>query len=109
MQYLVTATHGPGLSDPQQAVEVLENLILPGFEMLMKLEAQKKILAGGIPVAGREFVFVMDAPSNEELDRLLRSVPFWGVFQWNVTPLESVRDRDKQERDAVQELKTAVP
>src|SRR3970040_2306057 len=74
MKYLVSGSEGPGFASPEEAVEILEEVILPTFDALMKLEAQKKIAAGGLPVGDRAFVFIAEAASNEELDRLLRSL-----------------------------------
>jgi muconolactone delta-isomerase len=50
-------------------------------------------------------VFIAEATSNEELDRLLRSIPAWGVLNWKVTPLQSFAGRAAQERDEVKKLK----
>jgi hypothetical protein len=83
----------------------LEKGFLPTFDTLMQLEAEKKIVAGGLPVGDRSFVFIAEATSNEELDRLLRSIPAWGVLNWKVTPLQSFAGRAAQERDEVKKLK----
>ena len=50
-----------------ETAEVLENIILPTFDTLVKLEGDKKILAGGLPVGDRAFVFIVEAASNEEV------------------------------------------
>ena len=50
MKYLVFAWGGPGFASPREAEQVLKEVILPSFDMLLKLEAEKKILAGGLPV-----------------------------------------------------------
>jgi len=105
MRYLVTGSEGPGFASPEEAVEILEEVVLPTFDVLMKLEAQKKIAAGGLPVGDRAFVFIAEAASNEELDRLLRSLPAWGVLEWQVTPLQSFAGRAAQERDLVKQFK----
>jgi hypothetical protein len=47
----------------------------------------------------------VEAASNEELDRLLRSIPAWGVLEWHVTPLQSFAGRAAQERDVVKQFK----
>jgi len=107
MRYLVYGTEGPGFGSPQEAIEVLEKGFLPTFDTLMKLEAEKKIVAGGLPVGDRSFVFIAEATSNEELDRLLRSIPAWGILNWKVTPLQSFTGRATQERDEVKKLKKA--
>jgi hypothetical protein len=105
MRYLVSGSEGPGFASPEEAVEILEEVVLPTFDALMKLEAQKKIVAGGLPVGDRAFVFIAEAASNEELDRLLRSLPAWGVLEWHVTPLQSFAGRAAQERDLVKQFK----
>jgi hypothetical protein len=105
MRYLVSGSEGPGFASPEEAVEILEEVVLPTFDALMKLEARKKIVAGGLPVGDRAFVFIAEAASNEELDRLLRSLPAWGVLEWRVTPLQSFAGRAAQERDLVKQFK----
>jgi len=105
MRYLVSGSEGPGFASPEEAVEILEEVVLPTFNALMKLEARKKIVAGGLPVGDRAFVFIAEAASNEELDRLLRSLPAWGVLEWRVTPLQSFAGRAAQERDLVKQFK----
>jgi hypothetical protein len=105
MKYLVSGSEGPGFASPEEAVEILEEVVLPTFDALMKLEAQKKIAAGGLPVGDRAFVFIAEAASNEELDRLLRSLPAWGVLEWHVTPLQSFAGRAAQDRDVVKQFK----
>ena len=105
MRYLVSGSEGPGFASPEEAVEILEEVVLPTFDALMKLEAQKKIAAGGLPVGDRAFIFIVEAASNEELDRLLRSLPAWGVLEWHVTPLQSFAGRAAQERDVVKQFK----
>jgi hypothetical protein len=105
MKYLVIGSEGPGFASPEEVVAILEKGILPTFDALMKLEAEKKILAGGLPVADRAFVFIMEASSNEEADQLLRNIPAWGVLKWKVTPLQSFGGRATHEREVLAELK----
>jgi hypothetical protein len=108
MKYLVTGSEGPGFTSPEEALAVLEGGILPTFEVLLKLEAEHKIVAGGLPVGDRAFVFVAEASSNEELDTMLRSIPAWAALKWEVTPLQTFKGRADHERNAVKQLKAAV-
>jgi hypothetical protein len=108
MKYLVTGSEGPGFASSEEAVAILEKMVLPSFDEFIKLEKQKKILAGGLPVWDRAFVFIVDAASNEELDELLRNIPLWGVLKWKATPLQTFAGRAAYERDAVKELKKAM-
>jgi hypothetical protein len=108
MQYLVAASGGPGLAFPAETLQALEDLVLPLFESLLRFQAEKKILAGGVPVGDRAVVFIVEAASHGELDRMLRSLPMWGLFTWEVKALESFAGRAAQEREFVQRLAQAL-
>lgn len=56
---------------------MLENGILPTFDMLMELKAKKKIVAGGLPVGSRTFHLIVEASSHDEIDRMLRDLDLW--------------------------------
>jgi muconolactone delta-isomerase len=105
MQYLVTGTGGPGFRSQEEVVAILEGVILPGFDELTKLQKAGKILAGGLPVGERAFVFIAEAASNDEVDQLVRSLPFWGALDWKVTPLQGFAERAAMERRIVKEIK----
>jgi muconolactone delta-isomerase len=105
MKYLVVGSGGPGFASPKEAVKVLEEIILPSFDEIIRLEKKKKILAGGLPVGDRSFVFIVEASSNEELDQMLRTLPMWGSLDWEVTALQTFTGRAAQERSIVKELK----
>ena len=105
MRYLVWGTGGPGFASPEEAKDVLMNIVLPNFDQLNQLEKDKKILAGGLPVGERAFVFIAEAASNDELDQMLRNLPMWGVLDWEVTPLQTFSGRAEMERKAVKEIK----
>jgi hypothetical protein len=105
--YLVTGKYvepGP-LLPPEGVVQMVENAVLPSFEMLAKLADEKKVLAGGLVTGAREGVFIVEAASNLEVSRTLMGLPFWGLVEWNVTPLESFRERATEERGSIENLK----
>ena len=77
----------------------------PVSMQLIKLEKSRKILAGGLPVGDRAFVFILEAASNEEVDQMLRNIPMWGSLDWEVTPLQSFSGRAAQERGFLKGLK----
>jgi muconolactone delta-isomerase len=104
MKYLVSGAGGPGFSSPEEAVDILEEEILPTFAAIMKLEKEGKILAGGLPVGERSFVFIAEAASHDELDKMLRGIPAWGVFDWQVTPLQSFGGRAALEKAFVDDV-----
>ena len=105
MKYLVFGSGGPGFESPQEAVAILKEMVLPSFDQLIQMEKQKTILAGGLPVGDRSFVFSVVAASNEEVDAMLRKLPMWGVLDWEVTALQTFAGRAAQERSIVKELK----
>jgi hypothetical protein len=107
MKYLVSGSHGPGFATPKDALQLLEHVVLPSLDALNKLQDEKRILAGGLKVGERAFVFVAEAESNEKLDRMLREIPFWGMVTWEVVPLESFETRAEEERVMMARLKGA--
>jgi muconolactone delta-isomerase len=108
MRYLVVGSGGPGFASPEEALEVLQDAILPSFSKLIELEKKKKIIGGGLPVGERAFVFIVEAKSNDELDQMLRRLPMWGELDWEVTALQTFNGRAKQERQAVREIKRNI-
>lgn len=104
MKYLVMGSGGPGFTSPEEATRVLNDIILPSFDHLVALEKKKKILAGGLPVGERAFVFIAEASSNEELDQMLRELPMWGSLEWEVSPLQTFSGRAEEERSIIKKL-----
>jgi hypothetical protein len=107
MKYLVVGSGGPGFASAEEALDVLENIILPSFDQLIRLEDENKILGGGLPVGDRAFVFIVEAASNDELDKMLRSIPMWGSLDWEVTALQTFSGRAEQESNFVVALKAS--
>jgi len=107
MLYLVTATGGPSFGSEEEAVHVLKEIIMPSFTEMIKLKKQKKILAGGLPVGERSFVFVAQAPSNDALDAMLRAIPMWAALDWEAVPLQSFEGRAKIERGILSKIRAA--
>jgi hypothetical protein len=107
MQYLVEGARGPLPASPEQALSLLEGTVIPHFEHVIRLKTEGKILAGGVPVGDRASVFVIEAASNDEADRIVRDMPAWGLLEWKVTPLQSVEARAEMEQNVVQALRSA--
>ncbi|NND71987.1 MAG: hypothetical protein HKN43_10445 [Rhodothermales bacterium] len=106
-RFMVETTEGPGFATPDEAAMVLEAGILPLFAALSELESQKKIVAGGLPVGSRTFNLIVEAESHDEVDRMLRDLPGWGVFSWRITPLQSIQGRATMEQEILASLKSA--
>ncbi len=108
MQYLAVGEPiEMGVLSPQQMVPLLEQMIIPSIEACVTLEAEKKILAGGVFSGSRGGVMIMEAASNEEAGDQLTSLPFWGMFNWTVTPLESFKHRGQVTRGMLEQFKAA--
>lgn len=99
----------PGaLLPPQGVVQVVEQVVLPSFDALAKLQEQKKIVAGGIYSGDRKGAFILDVADNDEASRLMMSLPFWGLVKWTLTPLQSFRDRATDEANTIAKLKATL-
>ena len=107
MHYLVEAKHGPLPGSAEEALALLEGTVIPHFDYMIRLKAEGKILAGGLPVGDRAFVGIIEATSNDEADRIVRDMPLWGHMEWKVTPLQSVEARKEIEQAAVRALRAA--
>lgn len=106
--FLVSTTEGPGFADPKEVAHILEKGIIPTFNHLTNLQDKKKIIAGGLPVGSRTFHLMIEAADHDELDRLLRAIPAWGVFSWKVTPLQSIKGRATMEKRVLKDLKSKM-
>lgn len=109
MLYLVEGEvyDSPHALPPDQAVAMFDQTILPSLEILAQWEESGKIKGGA--VAGyRQGYFIVDVASNEELGKLLRSLPFWGILKWHTTPLQSFRSALEGDRQVIGQLKAAM-
>jgi muconolactone D-isomerase len=95
------------VASPQQMVQWLEQTIIPSEESVMKLEAEKKVLAGGDLSGRRGWALIVEAASNEELSQVLGSIPEWPFLEVDVTPLDSFEERLAQVRESLKHLKAA--
>ena len=86
----------------EQAIELLEKRIVPS---LRDLEKEKRIHAGGLLVGARAGVFIVGAGSHDEVTKLVRALPAWGVWSWKVRPLESFAHRAGLEEQVVEGLR----
>jgi hypothetical protein len=107
MRYLVTGEYvepGP-LLPPEKVVEMVENAVLPGLQMLAQMEGEGKVVAGGVHASARTGTMIVETDSHDAIDKLIVSLPFWGLLKWTVTPLVTFADRAKWEGEMVAELK----
>jgi muconolactone delta-isomerase len=107
LRYLVIgkAVNVAPVTQPQQVSQMIDTAILPSMEMLAKWEREGRIYGGcfaGQPAG----CLIIDAASNEELDELLPMLPFWGLQEWEVTPLASYESTAKRIREMSQRLRS---
>jgi len=104
MLYLVEfkATDAGAPTSREQAIELLEKLIVPSLESLSK---EGRIRAGGILSGARAGAFIVAAKSNNEVTELVRALPAWGVWDWKVTPVDSFAQRAELEKKNIQGLR----
>jgi len=105
-QYLVRGTFiDPGmLAPPDAVVKMSESTVFPSLAMLSEWVKEGKIV-GGVAVGEKQGWFIVDAKSNAELDRMIQSLPFWGLLEWEVTPLHSFAARMGQEKEMIAKMK----
>ncbi len=110
MQYLVTMEFvepGP-LFAAQQLGQMVEDTILPSFELLAAWQTEGKVVAGGVLAGTRTATFVLEAASNDELDQLLEGIPWWGVMKTTVAPLQAFAKRAANDRALMERIKSQV-
>jgi CTP-dependent riboflavin kinase len=107
MLYLVKAELVENSISAEAFPQVFERVIRPSLESLAKMADEKK-LTGGVLAGQRAGAFIIEAQSNEEVDRILGGLPFWGLLNMSVTPLVSIRtamERDQRAADAIKSSK----
>jgi len=108
MLYLVTGENienGQG-NDPKEWSQLIETAVIPSLESMVKLEKEGKIRAGGLFAGARIGVVILEAESNTEVSRILRSLPFWGFLKWDITPLETFDDGVKETKEMLEQIKS---
>jgi hypothetical protein len=57
-----------------------------------------------LPVGERSFVFIAEAASNHDNDKMQRANTPWGVFEWQVAPLQSFAGRAAMEKAFIDDV-----
>jgi hypothetical protein len=110
MRYLITmeSVATDALLSPQQNARLLEQAVIPTLEACAKLEAEQKIVAGGVAAGARNVMLIVEAASNEDLNQLVQSLPAWGALKVAVTPLQSFTEQAEQDRQTLERFKTSA-
>src|SRR5580704_5901813 len=105
MNYLVQLKLASRPETPQEGIVFIEQFILPTLELCKKLEAEKKIVAGG-PLSGAVALsLIVSAESAQELDDLITSLPVWPRMETTVTPLSTFDVRMQAVRARLEQLR----
>ncbi len=86
----------------------MSNRIYTSIEAAVKLEEEKKVIAGGVLVGKRTGVVIVEVDSNEELDRLLTSLPLWGLMKIEVSPMQTFKEAVTRTRESLKQIKEAA-
>lgn len=105
MNYLVQLKLANRPANQQEGAVFIEQFILPTLELCKKLEAERKIVAGG-PLSGAiALSLIVSAESAQELDKVITSLPVWPLMETTVTPLSTFDVRMQAVRARLQQLK----
>lgn len=88
----------------QQGIAFIEQFILPTLELCKRLEAEKKILAGGPESGSVAISLIVSAGSAQDLDALITGLPVWPLMETTVTPLNSFDGRAQAVRARLEQL-----
>jgi muconolactone delta-isomerase len=106
MNYLVQLKLANRPATQQEGAVFIEQFILPTLQQCKKLEAERKIVAGG-PLSGAiALSLIVSAESAQELDKVVTSLPVWPLMETTITPLSTFDVRMQMVRDRRQELKS---
>ena len=95
MLFLVELDHvksGTPLT-PEAGRAFIKEIILPTLARGEQLFAEKKILAGGAVLGRVSLRFIVEAPSPQDVDSLITSLPVWPLAETRVTPLVALDER----------------
>ncbi len=106
MNYLVQLKLASRPATPQEGRVFIEQFILPTLELCKRLEAEKRIVAGGALSGAIALALIVSAESAEQLDDLITSLPVWPRMETTVTPLSTFDVRMQAVRARLEELKT---
>jgi hypothetical protein len=106
MNYLVQLKLASRPDTPQEGIVFIEQFIVPTLELCKRLEADKRIVAGG-PLSGAiALALIVSAESAEQLDDLITSLPVWPRMETTVNPISTFDVRMQAVRTRIEQLKT---
>jgi hypothetical protein len=79
----------------EEFVELLKKTVAPSLQLLIQFQCEGTLLAGGFRASSRDLVFILSLPHAEShlmVRNLLVQLPVFGLYEWQVTPLESFKE-----------------
>ncbi len=109
MKYLVTLEmmEEKVPADPQALVKHVEK-VHQQHEIMIRLEEEGTILAGGGIVGRKADAFIVDAASHNELLELIYRLPLHHVHDVDVIPLADFRTELNHEREGLERFKESI-
>jgi muconolactone delta-isomerase len=92
----------------EESIALIEQIMLPSLEICHQRNSESIIVSGGVISGAIAVVMIIDVESNQEVDRVLMSLPFWSVMKTTVTPLIKFEDRCTHLLHRVEQLKAMV-
>ncbi len=93
-------------SSGKESQAMVSEAVIPSLKKLRKLEKEGKV-KGGFFNGQRAGALMIDATSDEDLDKILSDLPIWGVFDFEVVKLESFQEAQERDEKIVKNLKAA--
>jgi hypothetical protein len=81
------------LTLPHEAyVELMQSKLVPMLRILTNPPPTVRVLAGGAPAGGRDFIMIVDlqGDSHRAVRQFLASLPLFEYYEWQTIPLESI-------------------
>jgi len=106
MKFLVNfeGTESAVSANPREYAMMIESILIPSLQAIEKLEREGKVV-GGVYAGERAGALIMEAANPEELSRSLARLPFWGVVDMNVSPIQSFSSSIEQTKEQLNSLK----
>ena len=106
MKFLVNfeGTESAVSTNPREYAMMIESVLIPSLQAIEKFEKEGKVI-GGVYAGERAGTLIMEANSPEELSRTLARLPFWGIVDMNVSPIQSFSSAIEQTKEQLNSLK----
>lgn len=89
-------------------LNVMESMLVPGLQSLVDLQDKQVVLAGGAISGMKSVAFIVQAQSNDELNKVLMQLPLWDLMKTTVIPLDSLSSRLACEKQNVDAMKNSL-